>query len=161
MTDVLAALHALVNHDNPNRDKVIADFYMKWRHEPLVMDKWFAMQASCHLPGTLDTVKKLLGHEAFNIKNPNKVRALIGSFCRQNIAQFHHVSGQGYRFLADRILELDPINSQIAARLAAVFSQWRRYDPARQQAMQHELQRIANIRGLSADCYEIVSKSLA
>lgn len=161
MTDVLAALHALVNHDNPNRDEVIADFYMKWRHEPLVMDKWFAMQAACRLPGTLDTVKQLLSHELFNIKNPNKVRALIGSFCRQNIAQFHDANGQGYRFLADRILELDPINPQIAARLAAVFSQWRRYDPARQQAMQHELQRIADSKGLSADCYEIVSKSLA
>ncbi len=161
MTDVLAALAALINHDNPNRDEVLTDFYMKWRHEPLVMDKWFAMQAACRLPGTLDTVKELLDHEAFNIKNPNKVRALIGTFCRQNLSQFHDAGGQGYRFLTDRILELDPVNPQIAARLVAIFSQWRRYDPARQQAMQDELQRIVGTRGLSPDCYEIVSKSLA
>ena len=133
----------------------------QWHDDVLVMDKWLALQATSRLPTTLATVTALTSHPVFNIKNPNKVRALIGSFCHANPARFHAASGEGYRFIGDFIGTLDPINPQVAARLVAAFSPWRRYDPARQALMRAQLQHILAIPELSRDVYEIVSKSLA
>ena len=160
MTDKMAALHALVNTDGAERTAALAAFYEQWRDDALVMDKWLALQATSRLPTTLNAVKALTSHPVFNIKNPNKVRALIGSFCHANPARFHAASGEGYRFIGDFIRTLDPINPQVAARLVAAFSLWRRYDPPRQALMREQLQRILAIPELSRDVYEIVSKSL-
>ncbi len=160
MTDKMAALHALVNTEGAERTAALAAFYEQWRDDALVMDKWLAIQATSRLPTTLNAVKALTSHPVFNIKNPNKVRALIGSFCHANPARFHAASGEGYRFIGDFIRTLDPINPQVAARLVAAFSLWRRYDPPRQALMREQLQHILAIPALSRDVYEIVSKSL-
>ena len=126
-----------------------------------MVDKWFALQATARLPGTLQHVKALMEHPAFTIKNPNKVRSLIGAFCRGNPAQFHDASGDGYRFLADQIISLDRLNPQIAARLLGVMTQWRRYDVERQALMRGELERIRQQPKLSPDVFEVLEKTLA
>ena len=161
MTDTMAALHALVNTDGAERTAALAAFYEQWRDDALVMDKWLAIQATSRLPTTLDAVRALTTHPVFNVKNPNKVRALIGSFCHANPACFHAANGEGYRFIGDFIRTLDPINPQVAARLVAAFSLWRRYDPPRQAHMREQLQTMLDTPRLSRDVYEIVSKSLA
>ncbi len=128
--------------------------------EPLVLDKWLALQATAPLPDTLARVQDLLRHPSFSINNPNRVRALLGSFCRGNPLCFHEKNGAGYRFLADQVLILDPLNSQIAARLLSALSRWHRYDGERQTLMRAELQRVLAREGLSRDCYEVAAKSL-
>ena len=117
------------------------------------------LQATCILPGTLQRVGELLHHPAFSMKNPNKVRALVGAFC-SNLHQFHAQDGSGYIFLTERIMELDPVNPQIASRLLTPLTQWRRYDSNRQALMKQQLERIAALDGLSRDVAEIVEKSL-
>jgi len=159
MTDVSAALTGVVNADRAAGDELLADFYKKWQDDPLVVDKWLILQATCLLPGTLDRVKELMLHPAFSIKNPNKVRSLIGAFC-SNQQQFHAGDGSGYTFLADRIMELDPMNPQIASRMLTPLTMWKRYDKNRQKLMKTELERIAALPGLSRDVGEIVEKSL-
>ncbi|TKB27735.1 aminopeptidase N [Desulfopila sp. IMCC35006] len=159
MTDAIAALANLVNLDNSLRDNGLNDFYSKWNQDPLVLDKWFTLQATSRLETTLDNVKQLTNNVSFSISNPNKVRALIGAFCSGNHVRFHDRTGAGYRFLADKIEQLNAINPQIAARLIAPLINWRRYDEKRQGLMQQELDRILAIKNLSRDVYEIVSKS--
>ena len=134
-------------------------FYAKWQGEALVLDKWFSLQATTPLPGTLDRVKSLMGHSAFNIKIPNKVRALIGAFASNPVC-FHDRSGAGYEFLTDQVLALDAINPHIAARLAGRFAQWRRL-PCRQELIQGQLQRIMAQAGLSKGVFEVVSRTLS
>ena len=124
------------------------------------MDKWFSIQAMSKLPGTLDRVKSLMEHPVFSIRNPNKVRSLIGAFCSANPAHFHADDGSGYRFLAERVLELDGLNPQVASRLLRGMTRWRRYDDRRKGMMQAELQRILAFGKLSRDVYEIAAKSL-
>jgi aminopeptidase N len=160
MTDQLSALGLLVNCDCPERGESLARFYDRWQHEALVVDKWFALQATSRLPGTLDEVKRLLQHPAFSIKNPNKVRSLIGAFCQLNPAHFHRVDGAGYEFLADQVLALNSINPQIAARLLSALTGWRKHDEARQVLARAQLERILAAPKLSADVYEIAAKSL-
>ncbi|MFV1985049.1 MAG: aminopeptidase N [Thiohalomonadales bacterium] len=160
MTDVLAALNLLVNHDNDFKEDSLNKFYDLWQHDALVVDKWFAIQAMSRLPGTLNKVKSLMLHPAFTIKNPNKVRALIGRFCLGNVAQFHQQDGSGYEFLTEQVLALDKINPQIAARLIQGFSLWRNFNETRQQLMKDNLNRIISEDGLSKDVFEIVSKTL-
>ena len=159
MTDAAAALSAVVNADRVAGDELLADFYSKWQHDPLVVDKWFILQASCALPGTLGRVRELLTHPAFSIKNPNKVRSLIGVFCA-NQHQFHAADGSGYAFLAEQIQVLDQLNPQAAARMLMPLTQWKRYDAGRQQLMRAELERIAALPGLSPNTDEVVRKSL-
>ncbi len=158
MTDVLAALGALVQIRCPERDAALAAFHAKWRNDGLVLDKWFALQASSTLPGTLAAVQALAEHPDFDAGNPNRVRALVGSFAF-NRAQFHAASGAGYAFLADTVLALDPRNSQIAARMVTPLGAWRRYDAARQALMQAELRRIRDTPGLSRGTFEMASRS--
>jgi aminopeptidase N len=160
MTDQLGALASLANCDSPERPAALAAFYDRWRREPLVVDKWLTLQATSRLPGTPDVVRELMAHEAFNLRNPNKVRALIGAFSQANPLHFHAADGSGYTFLADRILGLNPFNPQIAARLMAAFTRWRKYDPIRRQGMRSQLERILNAPELSPDVYEIAAKSL-
>jgi len=160
MTDSMAALACLVDLDCPEREAALRDFYERWQKDALVLDKWLSLQAMSSLPGTLSNVKALLDHPVFSIRNPNKVRALIGAFCAGNQLRFHGEDGAGYTFLADQVLTLDEINPQVAARLLAPMGQWRRFDDRRQSAMRSELSRILEKSGLSRDVYEIASKSM-
>ncbi|MEE9493669.1 MAG: aminopeptidase N [Gammaproteobacteria bacterium] len=160
MTDTLGALSILAQHELPERQKFLDDFYSQWQQDPLVVDKWFGLQAGSQLPDTLETVKKLMQHPAFSITNPNKVRAVIGRFCHGNTINFHRIDGSGYRFLSDQVIKLDALNPQIAARLVGALIRWRRFDPTRQSLMQAELTRIQKTEKLSKDVYEIVTKGL-
>ena len=161
MTDVIASLAALANCDCNERLDALDSFYDKWKSESLVVDKWLSIQATSRLPNTLDAVKALTRHEAFNIRNPNKVRALVGAFAHGNTVNFHDSSGSGYEFVADYIIELNKLNPQIASRLTTVFTTWRKYDEQRQALMKRQLERIKAEPDLSKDVYEIISKSLA
>jgi aminopeptidase N len=160
MTDQLGALAPLANDDSPERVEALAEFYNRWRREALVVDKWLSLQATSRLPGTLGVVQNLMAHEAFTLRNPNKVRALIGAFCQANPLHFHAADRSGYTFLTDRILDLNAFNPQIAARLMAAFTRWRKYDPVRQQGMRSQLERVLSAPDLSPDVYEIAAKSL-
>jgi aminopeptidase N len=161
MTDRMAALTCLAHSDMPPRAALLADFYQRYQGDPLVIDKWFTVQAtSCRLD-TLQQVITLLTHPAFTIKNPNRVRALVGAFAHGNPVRFHDPGGAGYAFLADRVIELDPLNPQVAARLVSALSRWRRYDAGRQQLMRDQLERIQAQAPLSRDVGEIVARSLA
>ena len=161
MTDSLAVLTLLVHHDNPKRMRVLEDFYQQWKHHPLVIDKWFAIQASSPLVDTTQRVRSLLTHADFCNTNPNRVRALLGTFVHQNAYHFHEKSGQNYAWIADQIIVLDVINPHTAATLVNVFNHWRLYDNERQAKMQQQLQRILATTTLSTDVFEIVSKALA
>lgn len=160
MTDSLGALAPLANCDCPERVAALASFYRKWREDRGVIDKWFTLQATSPLPNALAEVTALLKHPDFDIRNPNRVRSLVGAFTQGNPARFHDASGAGYRFLGDQILKLNDINPQIAARMLTPFSRWRRYDPARQELMQQELKRILAHPELARDVYELAAKSL-
>jgi len=160
MTDVLAALTALVSSPSTDREAALAAFYTRWQNDPLVVDKWLTLQAMASRPDTLEQVTGLLEHPAFTLKNPNKVRALIGAFAHGNPACFHAADGSGYRFVADRVLQLDPLNPQVAARLVSAFNRWRKYDTPRQALMTEQLQRIQRQPSLSRDVAEIVGKAL-
>ncbi|MCU7796303.1 MAG: aminopeptidase N [Candidatus Thiodiazotropha sp. (ex Myrtea spinifera)] len=161
MTDVMAALSALANSDCPQRDEALAAFEAKWRDDPLVMDKWFSVQANAKLPGTLQQVKSLMTHPAFSLRNPNKVRSLVGVFCSANLIHFHAADGSGYEFLTDHVLALDSLNPQIAARMLRIMSRWRRYDANRQALMKAQFERVLSKTDVSKDVFEIASKSLA
>jgi aminopeptidase N len=161
MTDVLAALSVLTDIDSTERRAALTDFYQRWQDDPLVVDKWFALQARSSLPGTTAAVRALTRHSAFTRANPNRLRALVGTFSQANQLHFHDAAGAGYQFLADEVLTLDPDNPQVAARMVQALGQWRRFDPACQALMKAQLQRIHDRPGLSTNTFEIVSKSLA
>ncbi|MFC4161335.1 aminopeptidase N [Chitinimonas lacunae] len=158
MTDAYAALACLVEREAG--DEALAQFASKWADEALVMDKWFALQASSRRRGTVEHVRALLEHPSFQLTNPNKVRALIGGLLARNLAGFHRADGSGYEFAAEMILALDKLNPQIAARQVASFNRWRKLEPNRRAAMKAALERIAAESGLSRDVYEIVAKNL-
>ncbi|WP_172145803.1 MULTISPECIES: aminopeptidase N [Pseudomonas] len=162
MTERLAALAVLVNSPfEAEKAKTLASFAEFFKDNPLVMDQWFSVQAACSLPGALARVQHLMTHPAFTLKNPNKVRALIGAFSGQNPVNFHQADGSGYRFLADQVITLNALNPQIASRLLGPLTRWGKYDDARQALMKAELQRILASGELSSDVFEVVSKSLA
>jgi aminopeptidase N len=161
MTDVLAALTVLADLDRPERPAALARFYAAWSRDELVIDKWFALQARSSLPGTPNRVRELTLHPAFERKNPNRVRALVGAFAQGNQIRFHDASGAGYVFLADEVITLDPINPTTAARLVQPLGAWRRHDPTRQALMRRQLERVLATPDLSKNTYEMVSKSLA
>lgn len=162
MTERLTALAVLVNSPfEAERAKALESFAEHFKDNPLVMDQWFSVQAASTLPDGLARVKALMQHPAFTLKNPNKVRAVVGAFAGQNLVNFHAVDGSGYRFLADLVIELNALNPQIASRQLAPLTRWRKYDAARQALMKGELERILAAGELSSDVYEVVSKSLA
>jgi aminopeptidase N len=164
MTDTSAALRSLVgsaaNAAQVPKEKALTDFYNRWVNEALVVDQWFAIQASCQLPGTLDHVKALMNHAVFDIRVPNRMRAVIGQFSVANMVNFHAADGGGYAFLADQVIKLNAINPQMAARILAPLTRWEKFDAGRQLKMKDELQRILHVEGISPDVYEIVTKSL-
>ncbi|WP_024592565.1 MULTISPECIES: aminopeptidase N [unclassified Pseudoalteromonas] len=161
MTNVLGALSAVVKASHPVRDELLSHFDSQWRHDVLVMDKWFALQAMQSGSTAIDDIKALYEHPCFDFSNPNRVRALVGSFSHFNTAQFHRADAQGYALLGDLLIKLNAINPQNASRMLTPFMSWKRYDDVRSQAMKLQLQRLANLDGLSADLYEKVEKALA
>ncbi len=159
MTDAMAALNSLAGADCAERLPALEAFYARWKDEPLVVDKWLAVQAASRLPGTLARVKELLSHPAFDLKVPNKVYALIRSFSANHV-RFHAADGAGYAFLADRVIALNALNPQVAARMARGLDRWRKFDDGRQAQARRQLERIRDADGLSRDVAEIVGKSL-
>jgi aminopeptidase N len=160
MTDVAAALRSMVHNDAPQAEEALQQYFDKWKHEPLVMDQWFAIQASSPVENCLTKVKNLMEHPLFELTNPNKVRALIATFCSANLVNFHNPDGSGYEFLSEIVLKLDAINPQIAARIVNPLSRWRQQDDLRRGLMVAALKRIKSSPDLSNDLYELVSKSL-
>jgi aminopeptidase N len=160
MTDTLAAIKGLVLMESSKAGAALSEFESKWKADALVMDKWFMMQAIKPGPNTVNSVKELMQHPAFSIQNPNKVRSLIGVFSMLNPTGFHAADGSGYAFHADRVIELDRLNPQIAARMASAFNRWKRYDENRKALMKAQLQRIAAVDKLSGDVSEIINNAL-
>ena len=161
MTDQMAALSVLNNLDHPGRETALADFEQRFAKDAVVLDKWFSLQAMSSRDDTLARVKDLMSHPAFTMRNPNKVRALIGAFAMGNPRHFHAKDGSGYEFYADRLIELDDINPQVAARLCAPLGKWAKYDAGRADKMKAALDRILAKPEISRDLYEIASKSAA
>lgn len=160
MTDQFAALSAISQKPGKTRDDVLADFYTKWQHNYLVVNKWFALQAMSNIPGNVENVRKLLNHPAFDLRNPNKVYSLIGGFCGSPV-NFHAKDGSGYKFLGEIVLQLDKLNPQVASRMVSAFSRWRRFDESRQTLAKQQLETIMSANGLSENVFEIALKSLA
>jgi aminopeptidase N len=160
MTDSLAALSVLASIDCAERKAALAAFHSKWHGDPLVLDKWFSIQATSTLPETVAHVRALSEHADFDLRNPNRIRALVGAFAGANQVRFHDPMGEGYRFLADIVIQLDPANAQVAARIVSPLGQWRRMDASRQALMKVQLNRILALPGLSKNTYEVVSKSV-
>ncbi|MEE4297614.1 MAG: aminopeptidase N [Wenzhouxiangella sp.] len=159
MTDRFAALRSLVHAGAAESESALADFAQRYADDALVMDKWFAVQLTRPDPIVAELLQTLMEHPAFSLQNPNKVRAVVGSFAMANPVAFHRVDGSGYRQVAGIIARLDAINPQVAARLASCFGRWRRFEPVRAQKMQAELERLSG-QTLSPDVGEIVSAAL-
>ena len=160
MTDRAAALMALANSTAPGRDAALAHFYEEFESEALVVDKWFSLQAMSRNTDVA-AVRKLMAHPAFTLKNPNRARSLVFSFCNGNPAQFHAIDGSGYAFWAEQVIALNALNPQVAARLARTMDRWRKYAPALQDKMRSALEQVARSKGLSKDVLEVVTKSLS
>ncbi|MFZ2951244.1 MAG: aminopeptidase N [Desulfuromonadaceae bacterium] len=160
MTDSIGALTPLASCACPERRELLDDFYRRWQGERLVVDKWFSLQAASTLPGTLDELRALLDHSAFELANPNRFRSLVAAFSQRNQVRFHDPGGAGYRFLADQLLRLIPVNPQVSARLLAPLTTWRRFEPGRGLLMREQLQRILAVPDLPRDVFEVVTKSL-
>ena len=158
MTDQLGALIALNNHAVSSREKALSQFYDRYQHEPLVVNKWLSLHASTTLPSALKDVKQLTKHAAFDIQNPNNVYALLVTF-GSNTLRFHDKSGDGYVFLADQVLTIDAKNPQVAARVLQPLTQWRQMDEARGSLMKAQLERLSTEK-LSDNVFEIVNKSI-
>ncbi len=160
MTARVTALAILTDTDGAEKNEVFADFYEHFRAYPLVIDKWFSLQAAAVNDDTIIYLKNLSGHPDFNWKNPNRVRSLFGAFAMNNPVMFHSADGTGYDFLKEAIIKLNTINPQIAARLLTPLREWKRYTPDRQAKMKAALEEILAQPKLSPDVFEIVSKSL-
>jgi aminopeptidase N len=159
MTDMIAGLAALTRMESPLRDRAFTHFHDRFRNDPLVLDKWMSLQAGSPLPETVTAVRGLMKHPAFDIKNPNRVRALIGAFSANHL-RFHGEDGAGYRLVGEVIRTLDRVNPQVAARMAGAFESWRRYDQGRQGQMRAELAAIRDLPGISPNLFEVASKML-
>ncbi|NVK87411.1 MAG: aminopeptidase N [Gammaproteobacteria bacterium] len=160
MTDELAALSIANHHQLPCADTITQAFYDKWQHEPLVMDKWLATQASVDAEVTVKKITELRHDRVFNIKNPNKVRSLFAAFAANNFPQFHRIDGAGYRLVAEAIIEIDEFNNQVAANLAKQFAVTSKLDETRQLQVKPLLRKILDKKNLSKDVFEVVSKTL-
>jgi aminopeptidase N len=160
MTDSLGVLGAAQFGDLILFEKLMLAFEQKWHADPLVLDKWFALHANTDRSDILSRISILMGHSQFTINNPNRVRALIGTFSFFNVTGFHNIDGSGYKFVADYLIKLNEVNPQIAARIITPLIQWQKVDKTRQQLMQHQLMRIGDTKGLSTDLFEKITKSL-
>lgn len=160
MTDRVASLAALTNSSAKDKVKALKGFYTEFKDEALVVDKWFALQATARTTD-VNSVRSLMAHPAFTLKNPNRARSLIFSFCSGNPSAFHAQDGSGYFFWAEQVIALNAINPQVAARLARTLDRWRKFTPALQEKMQQALQQVADTPDLSRDVHEVISKALA
>jgi aminopeptidase N len=160
MTDMIAGLGSLTRVGGPRMEEALADFHNRFQNDPLVLDKWMGLQAMAPQANTVERVRALMKDPAFSIKNPNRVRALVGAFANANPLRFHDPSGAGYRLLREVVLMLDVINPATAARMVTPFETWRRYDARRQALIRVELEAIAAQQPLSPNLYEIVMKIL-
>lgn len=161
MTDQISALRCLAHYSETAGHQALADFYQQWSDDSLVIDKWFIVQATATGMNAFKAVLSLLEHEAFDLSVPNRVRSLVGAFTQSNAVEFHHISGQGYAFLADIVIKLNKTNPQIAARLLLPLIQWKTYDANRQLMMKAQLKRISECPDLAKDVFEITNKGLA
>jgi aminopeptidase N len=161
MTDKVAALSILTDTQSSERQAAFEDFYRHWKADPLVLDKWFSLQAIADRQDAVEMVSQLTSHPDFTYKNPNRLRSLVGSFAAGNQKWFHRKDGAGYRLLADTIIKVNAINPSTAARLLTPMRQWKRYDAVRKSLMENELKRILSEKDISNDVYEIASKSLS
>jgi len=161
MTDVIAGLRVLSHLDIPEREEEFNAFYEKWKHDPLVTDKWLALQATAKHESVVEDVKRLMEHPAFNRRNPNRIRSLTGAFAMANFEGFHRADGEGYRLLADFVIELDPVNPQIASRLVQAMIRWRRFDSERKDIMKMQLERVIAADQCSRNTHEVVSHAIA
>jgi aminopeptidase N len=157
MTDMIAGLAALTRMNSPLRDAAFAHFYERFRADPLVLDKWMSLQAGSPLPGAIAGVRTLMKHPAFDMKNPNRVRSLIGAFAGNHL-RFHAADGEGYALVGETLRALDAINPQVAARMAGAFENWRRYDAKRQALMRDELKAALAMPGVSSNMFEVATK---
>ena len=160
ITDTLAALSVATKAALPFRDALLADFEQKWKHDGLVMDKWLALQATRPDENVLEIIQLLMDHPSFNFNNPNRLRALVGSFANHNLKAFHNVSGSGYRFLTDVLIRLNESNPQVAARLIEPLIRFSRFDAQRQTLMKRALERLSIVENLSKDLFEKIEKAL-
>ena len=160
MTDAEAALALLCAIPSPERDEALRTFHARWKHDPLVIDKWFTVQATSCAPDTVARVQALAEHPDFTLRNPNRCRSLVGAFGLSNQVRFHAADGSGYAFVADKVLAVEGQNPQLAARLVAAFNPWKRFEPGRRAKMEAQLRRIAAKDGLSKDVFEIVDRAL-
>ena len=161
MTDRLGALAILAHRfsgDDASRS-ALDDFYRRFEHDDLVLDKWFALQATAPTHDAVETVERLANHPRFTMRNPNRVRTVVGSFAAVNQVAFHRPDGAGYRWVADKLAALDRINPQIAARIATTFRAWRSFEPGRRAKLKETLRQISEIKGLSKDLKDIVDRS--
>ena len=161
MTDAIGGLNALMLIGGAAYDDALDDFYARWKDEPLVVDKWFALQARDAGEEALGRILGLTTHAAFDPQNPNRLRALVSSFANFNPARFHDPSGAGYRFLADQIIAVDRFNPMTAARLVDPLGGWKRLKPELGALMKAELERIVAVEGLSKNVYELATRALA
>jgi aminopeptidase N len=161
MTDKMAALTTLSFHGVSERQAALDDFYRRFSSDPLVIDKWLALQATIPESGTLDRVRELARHSVFSLANPNRVRSLIGSFAQANPTQFNRVDGRGYAFVAETLMALQAKNPQVAARLMTAFRSWRALEPVRRAKAEATLRTVAAAPDLSRDVKDIVDRSLA
>jgi aminopeptidase N len=160
MSEEMTALSVLTKHEGAAREKALDGFYQKNQKDHLLVDKWLGLQAQSMGSKAIARIRELLSHEAFSMKRPNKVRALVGMFAMDNPVTFHDATGAGYTLFGDVIIELDKINPQVAARLSASLKTWKTLEPGRQAHAKAQLQRIKATEPLSKDLYEIVSKTL-
>jgi aminopeptidase N len=160
MTDMIAALGTLTRVGGARMDAALAHFHDRFQNDPLVLDKWMGLQAMSPQPDTVDRVRALMKHPAFTLKNPNRVRALVGAFAAGNPVRFHDKSGAGYRLVCEVVVVLDAINPATAARMMTPFETWRRYDATRQSLMRGELETIARRNDLSPNLFEVTTKML-
>jgi aminopeptidase N len=161
MTDAMAALTCLAHSAGAERDRALQMFYEKWKDEALVVDKWFKVQATSWLPGTLERVQALAAHPAFDLRNPNRARALLHAFALENPRHFHAADGAGYRWIAEQVIALDRLNPQVASRLARAFDRWKKYDEGRQAQARAALESLRASDGLSPNVLEVVDRALA
>jgi aminopeptidase N len=161
MTEKVAALEALGASDSARFDEALARFYEQWKANPLVIDKWFSIQAAAPRSDSLDRVRRLRAHADFNLRNPNRVRALASAFAMRNPRAFHAASGEGYRFVATLAEDIDALNPALAARLLTSFESWRRFDPGRQSHARAALEALAALPHLSKNTREMVERALA
>jgi aminopeptidase N len=161
MTDAMAALSCLANSAGAERDRALAMFLEKWKDEALVVDKWFRLQATSLMPGTLERARQLVAHPAFELRNPNRARSLLHAFAFDNPRHFHVADGGGYRWIAEQVVALDRLNPQVASRLARAFDRWKKYDEGRQAHARAALESIRGADGLSPNVAEVVNRALA